>query len=126
MARTIQPSNAVKAGARTFLAPFGAAIFWLVIAFNFPYERIPDWVPEMAPYAAFLRPLFYLLAAWAFVRSFRALAQIARSMDRPRLRASRPPESSPTSHHKSGQRGVRQTNTGLTAPPRPPTIQRMR
>ena len=109
--RNIQASHIRNPGVRAFLAPLMAAVFWVVIALKFPVERIPDWVPALAPYARWVTPLFLLLALWAFLRSGRSLVRIANS------RHAQAPRG-------GGLPGKRQP--GQTGPKAAPTVQRMR
>lgn len=113
MARTIQPSNSRSPGLKAFLGPLMAAAFWVVIALKFPVERIPDWVPAMAPFAKWVTPLFLVLALWAFLRSGRALTRIANSRHARAPRAGRLPQT-------GGRPGLK------TSPKATPTVQRMR
>ena len=113
MARTIQPSHSRNPGAKAFLGPLIAAVFWVVIALKFPVERIADWIPELAPFAplvtAWATPLFLVLALWSFIRAGRSLVGIANS------------------RHAQASRslpGARPAKGGVTKAA--PTVQRMR
>lgn len=120
MSRNIQASHVQNPGLKAFLGPLVAAVFWVVIAFRFPVERIPDWVPALAPYAQWMPPLFLVLALWAFLRSARSLIRIANSRH-----AQAPHIQAPRGGGLPGKPpGKRQP--GQVGPKAAPTVQRMR
>ena len=131
--RDIQASHIRNPGAKAFLGPLIAAIFWVVIAFRFPVERIPDWVPALAPYAGWVTPLFLVLALWAFLRAGRTLVRIANSRHAhapqggglPGKRHDTRPGTRPGTRAGAGtHRG--QSQVPGSGPKAAPTVQRMR
>ena len=119
--RDIQASHIRNPGAKAFLGPLIAAVFWVVIAFRFPVERIPDWVPALAPYAGWVTPLFLLLALWAFLRAGRSLVRIANSRHAQAPRGGGLPGARASQRHGQGQSQV-----PSSGPKAAPTVQRMR
>jgi len=117
--RNIQASHVQNPGVKAFLGPLITAVFWVVIAFRFPVERIPDWVPALAPYAGWVTPLFLLLALWAFLRAGRSLVRIANS------RHAQAPRGGGLPGARASQRQG-QSQVPSSGPKAAPTVQRMR
>jgi hypothetical protein len=125
MARKIQSlSGGAQASLKSFLGLLVSAIFWLVMAALVPVQAFLDMIPELAPYAPWAPPLFYVLAFWSFVRAVRSLQQLA-TRGRSASAKGRP---SGGSASPTGRGGVKATTAdhGLPAIDRRPTVQRMR
>jgi hypothetical protein len=121
MAREIQSQSNRTQGGRAVVALLGNAVFWVIVAIAVPVEEFLRPIPEIAPYAHWAPFLFYVLAAWSFLRAIRTLQRLAGSrMWTPRIQvASAPGPSQPA--------GKRRAKTGpAVAVTRPPTVQRMR
>ena len=130
--RNIQTSHIQNPGVKAFLGPLMAAVFWAVVALKFPVERIPDWVPALAPYVEWVTPLFLVLALWAFIRSGRSLVRIANSRHaQAPLGGGLPgkrPDGRPTTRAgtRPGARQSGQSQVPGSGPKAAPTVQRMR
>ncbi len=87
MAREIQSQSNRTQGGKAVIAQLGNAIFWIVVAIAVPVEEFLRPIPEIAPYAHWAPILFYVLAAWSFLRAIRTLQRVAGSrMWTPRIR----------------------------------------
>jgi hypothetical protein len=121
MAREIQSQTNRTQGGKAVVAQLGNAVFWVIVAIAVPVEEFLRPIPEVAPYAHWAPILFYLLAAWSFLRAIRTLQRLAASrMWTPRLRVAG--ASSPAQ-----PAGGKRAKTGpAVAVTRPPPVQRMR
>ena len=123
MAREIQPQSNRPQGGKAVIAQLGNAVFWVIVAIAVPVEEFLRPIPEVAPYAHLAPILFYVLAAWSFLRAIRTLQRLAASrMWTPRIRVAGGSASSPA--QPSG--GKRARNGPSVVVARPPTVQRMR
>ena len=121
MAREIQSQSNRTQGGKAVLAQLGNALFWVIVAIAVPVEEFLRPIPEVAPYAHWAPILFYLLAAWSFLRAIRTLQRLAAGrMWTPRIRVSG--ASDPSQLARS--RRAKAVPTAVVA--RPPTVQRMR
>lgn len=121
MAREIQSQSNRTQGGKAVVAQLGNAVFWVVVAIAVPVEEFLRSIPEIAPYAHWAPILFYVLAAWSFLRAIRTLRRVAASrMWTPRIRVS----GSSASPQAAGNR--RAKGGPAVAVARPPTVQRMR
>src|SRR5687768_404700 len=123
MARKIQSQSNRTQGGKAVVAQLGNAVFWVFVAIAVPVEEFLRRIPDIAPYAHWAPILFYVLAAWSFVRAIRSLQQLAT-----RGRASAKGRPSGGSASPAGRRGAKATTAdhGLPAIDRQPTVQRMR
>lgn len=123
MAREIQSQSNRTQGGKAVVAQLGNAVFWIVVAIAVPVEEFLRPIPEIAPYAHWAPILFYVLAAWSFLRAVRTLQRVAASrMWTPRIRVAGGSASSPA--QPAGSKRAR--NGPAVAVTRPPTVQRMR
>ena len=87
MAREIQSQSNRTQGGKAVIAQLGNAVFWVIVAIAVPVEEFLRPIPEVAPYAHWAPILFYVLAAWSFLRASRTLQRLAASrMWTPRIR----------------------------------------
>ena len=121
MAREIQAQSNRTQGGKAVVAQLGNAVFWVIVAVAVPVEEFLRPIPEIGPYAHWAPILFYVLAAWSFLRAIRTLQRLAASrMWTPRIRVA-----GATSPAQPA--GSKRAKTGPTAAvARPPTVQRMR
>ena len=123
MAREIQSQSNRTQGGKSVVAQLGNAIFWVIVAIAVPVEEFLRPIPEIAPYAHLAPILFYVVAAWSFLRAIRTLQRLAASrMWTPRIRVAGGSASSPA-RHAGGKRAMNGPAVVVT---RPPTVQRMR
>jgi hypothetical protein len=121
MAREIQSQSNRTQGGKSVVAQLGNAIFWVIVAIAVPVEEFLRPIPEIAPYAHLAPILFYVLAAWSFLRAIRTLQRAAASrMWTPRIRVS----GASASPQSAGNRRAKAGPAAVVA--RPPTVQRMR
>jgi hypothetical protein len=121
MAREIQSQSNRTQGGKAVIAQLGNAIFWIVVAMAVPVEEFLRPIPEIAPYAHWAPILFYVLAAWSFLRAIRTLQRVAGSrMWTPRIRVS----GSSASPQSAGNRRAKAGPAAVVV--RSPTVQRMR
>ena len=121
MAREIQSQSNRTQGGKTVLAQLGNAVFWVIVAIAVPVEEFLRPIPEIAPYAHLAPILFYVLAAWSFLRAIRTLQRVAASrMWNPRIQVSGASGSTRPAGNKRARNGP------AVAVTRPPTVQRMR
>lgn len=121
MAREIQSQSNRTQGGKAVVAQLGNAILWVVVAIAVPVEEFLRAIPEIAPYAHWAPILFYVLAAWSFLRAIRTLQRLAASrMWNPRIRVSGASGSSQPAGNRRAKAGP------ALAVTRPPTVQRMR
>jgi hypothetical protein len=126
MAREIQSQSNRTQGGKAVVAQLGNAIFWVVVAVAVPVEEFLRRIPEIAPYAHLAPILFYLLAAWSFLRAIRTLQRVAASrMWTPRIPVSGS-SASPQSAGKQSAGNRRAKGGPAVVVTRPPTVQRMR
>ncbi len=76
MAREIQSQSNRTQGGKAVVAQLGNAVFWVVVAIAVPVEEFLRPIPEVAPYAHWAPILFYVLAAWSFLRAIRTLQRL--------------------------------------------------
>jgi hypothetical protein len=121
MAREIQSQSNRTQGGRAVVAQLGNAVFWVIVAIAVPVEEFLRPIPEVAPYAHLAPILFYVLAAWSFLRAIRTLQRLAASrMWTPRIRVA-------GASSAIRPAGSKRAKTGpAVAVTRPPTVQRMR
>jgi hypothetical protein len=121
MAREIQSQSNRPQGGKAVIAQLANAVFWVIVAIAVPVEEFLRPFPEAAPYAHFAPVLFYVLAAWSFLRAIRALQLLAASrMWTPRIRTA---GATPPTQTAGGRRAKGDATVAVT---RPPTVQRMR
>jgi len=121
MAREIQSQSNRTQGGKAVVAQLGNAVFWVIVAIAVPVEEFLRPIPEIAPYAHWAPILFYVLAAWSFLRAIRTLQRLTASrMWTPRIGAA---GATPPARPAGGKRA---RNGPAVAVTRPPTVQRMR
>jgi hypothetical protein len=127
MAREIQPQSNRTQGGKAVIAQLGNAVFWVIVGIAVPVEEFLRPIPEVAPYAHLAPILFYVLAAWSFLRAIRTLQRLAASrMWTPRIRVAGGSASSPAqpSGDKRQERAVRRGGASANRPAhalRPPS-----
>jgi hypothetical protein len=121
MAREIQSQSSRPQGGKAVISQLGNAIFWVIVAIAVPVEEFLRPIPEVAPFALWAPILFYVLAAWSFLRAIRTLQRVAATrMWTPRIRVG---GATPPAQRAGGRRAKTGPAVAMT---RSPTVQRMR